>query len=85
VAFTRGPEIDVGTIELALQASAARPSAPPPETLRAELETLERQRILQALEDCNGNQTKAAALLGMPRRTLVTRLASYGAPQRRKT
>jgi DNA-binding NtrC family response regulator len=76
-AFATGGVLDVATIELALEASASAKTSAPPENLREELETLERQRILQALEECHGNQTKAAMLLGMPRRTLVTRLASY--------
>jgi DNA-binding NtrC family response regulator len=38
----------------------------------------ERARIVDALEKCQGNQTRAAELLGMPRRTLVKRLGQYG-------
>lgn len=38
----------------------------------------ERQRILDALAQCAGNQTRAAEILGLSRRTLVTRLAEYG-------
>jgi transcriptional regulator with PAS, ATPase and Fis domain len=38
----------------------------------------ERQRILDALSQCAGNQTRAAEVLGISRRTLVTRLAEYG-------
>jgi two-component system response regulator AtoC len=52
--------------------------------LRAEVAALERQRILDALEKCAGNQTQAAKLLGMPRRTLVKRLAAYEIPRPRK-
>jgi two-component system response regulator AtoC len=51
---------------------------------RAEVAALERQRILDALEKCAGNQTQAAKLLGMPRRTLVKRLAAYEIPRPRK-
>ena len=51
--------------------------------LPAELDMLERSRIVEALERCLGNQTRAAALLGMPRRTLVKRLAKYGIPRPR--
>ena len=55
-------------------ASAPAASAP----LADELADLERRRIVDALEQCGGNQTRAAELLGMPRRTLVKRLTQYG-------
>ncbi|MBK8253138.1 MAG: sigma 54-interacting transcriptional regulator [Polyangiaceae bacterium] len=44
----------------------------------------EKEAILTALAVCNGNQTKAAEQLGMPRRTLTKRLTEYGirAPRR---
>jgi two-component system response regulator AtoC len=44
----------------------------------------ERARILAALEMCHGNQTRAASLLGMPRRTLVAKLTAYAIPRPRK-
>lgn len=43
---------------------------------------LERQEIEQALADCAGNQSRVANLLGIPRRTLVRRLAEYGLSRR---
>jgi DNA-binding NtrC family response regulator len=46
--------------------------------LRGELGSLERRRIEDALAQTQGNQTRAAVLLGMPRRTLVARLKEYG-------
>ncbi len=52
--------------------------------LRGELAAIERQRIIQALQACNGNQTAAAEFLGMSRRTLVSRLAEYDLPRPRK-
>ncbi|WP_437958926.1 sigma 54-interacting transcriptional regulator [Sorangium sp. So ce119] len=52
--------------------------------LRRELDAIERRRIVDALEQCAGNQTQAAALLGMPRRTFVARLDAYGIPRPRK-
>jgi DNA-binding NtrC family response regulator len=55
-----------------------------PEKLRDEVWALERQRILEALEKCAGNQTQAAALLGIPRRTLIVRIEEYGLPRPRK-
>jgi DNA-binding NtrC family response regulator len=52
--------------------------------LRGEIEALERERILEALEATGGNQTRAAAMLGISRRTLVNRLEAYGLPRPRK-
>jgi DNA-binding NtrC family response regulator len=52
--------------------------------LRDEMLHLERRRILEALDACGGNQTKAAELLGMPRRTFVKRLDEYGILRPRK-
>jgi DNA-binding NtrC family response regulator len=51
--------------------------------LADELKALERARISEALERCGGNQSRAAELLGMPRRTLVSRLAEFGLGRRR--
>ena len=51
--------------------------------LRARMHELERERIREALERCAGNQTQAAELLGISRRTLVTRLTQYGLPRPR--
>lgn len=48
------------------------------------LESSERDRILGALETCGGNQTRAAQLLGISRRTLINRLDEYGLPRPRK-
>jgi two-component system response regulator AtoC len=44
----------------------------------------ERQRILDALAECASNQTRAAELLGMPRRTFVYKLDYYGIPRPQK-
>jgi two-component system, NtrC family, response regulator AtoC len=43
----------------------------------------ERARIIAALEACAGNQTRAAARLGMPRTTLSGKLAVYRIPRPR--
>ena len=44
----------------------------------------DRLRIATALEQCFGNQTHAARLLGISRRTLISRLDTYGLPRPRK-
>jgi two-component system, NtrC family, response regulator AtoC len=44
----------------------------------------ERQRILDALEACGGNQTRAAKLLGIARRTLSNRMDKLRIPGPRK-
>ncbi len=72
-------------------ASAPAPSQPlpgvgasAPQTLEEEMAALEKRRIEEALEKCDGNQTQAAKLLGMPRRTFVKRLDAYGIDRPRK-
>lgn len=44
----------------------------------------ERQRIVEALRECAGNQSQAAKRLGISRRTLVSRLDRYSIPRPRK-
>ena len=51
--------------------------------LQAELKSVERTKILETLERCEGNQSEAARQLGMPRRTLVSRLTALGLTRRR--
>jgi transcriptional regulator with GAF, ATPase, and Fis domain len=91
-----GPE-DLGLGRLA-PASAApgsgtlSPPAPrlnvvgrsPSDAPRSSADEGERARIVLALERCNGNQTRAAQLLGMPRRTLVAKLTVHNIPRPRK-
>jgi DNA-binding NtrC family response regulator len=64
-----------------------RPSAPSrveaqAVSLPSEIRSLERARIIEVLERCGGNQTKAAEVLGVSRRTLVSRLAEFGLQKR---
>jgi two-component system response regulator AtoC len=60
------------------------PQAAPDLDLRRNVEGFERDRILAALEHAKGNQTRAAELLGVSRRTLVNRLGEYDLPRPRK-
>jgi DNA-binding NtrC family response regulator len=53
------------------------------QNLQTEMKALERRKILDALERCHGNQSDAAKQLGMPRRTLVTRLSEFGFTRKR--
>jgi DNA-binding NtrC family response regulator len=64
--------------------SPAAGRAAAPGGLQAEMKSIERERILAALERCDGNQSEAARQLGMPRRTLVTRLGELGLTRRRR-
>ncbi len=43
-----------------------------------EVAALEKKRIAQALEHSDGNQRRAAALIGMPLRTFVSKIEQYG-------
>jgi DNA-binding NtrC family response regulator len=45
---------------------------------------VERTRVLQALEQCAGNQTRAAKVLGVSRRTLINRLERLNLPRPKK-
>src|SRR5438477_1686614 len=55
-----------------------------PAELREQLAQAERQRIVEALYKCAGNQTEAAQALGISRRTLVKRLSTFNIPRPRK-
>ena len=60
------------------------PAARTADSLKEAVSDLERQRIIEALRTCGGNQTKAAEILGISRRTLVNRLDQYDLPRPRK-
>ncbi len=72
--------------DLNLEAPPSAAEAPPPAlpegegipSSSAQRGELEKQRILEALEACNWNKSKAARLLGIPRRTFYRRLTTHG-------
>jgi DNA-binding NtrC family response regulator len=71
------------------QPAAAPQPAPAPagntgQPLSAAIDALEKQRILDALERCAGNQSRAAKMLGISRGTLLSRLDAFGIPRPRK-
>ncbi len=51
--------------------------------IEEEIKALERQRMIEALEAAGGNQSVAAELIGMPRRTFVAKLRQYDLPRGR--
>ncbi len=55
-----------------------------PRTLAEDVVDIERARISDALEQCGGNQSRAAELLGISRRTLINRMIAYEMPRPRK-
>jgi two-component system response regulator AtoC len=70
----------------AQELATAHPTHPPPTAvpLREQVERLERQRVIEALEVCGGNQTRAAQMLGISRRALILRIEAYGMTRPRK-
>jgi two-component system, NtrC family, response regulator AtoC len=62
------------------RASDQRPSG-----IRAQWQRFEREQIEEALDQMQGNQTRAAKLLGISRRTLTNKLNMYGLPRPRKS
>jgi transcriptional regulator of acetoin/glycerol metabolism len=67
-----------------LTATHVAATLPADAPLRDTVREAERQRIVEALEASKGNQTRAAELLGVSRRTLISRLDDYGLPRPRK-
>jgi DNA-binding NtrC family response regulator len=64
--------------------TADRNDTPPHGSLRSEIASVEKRRILAALQSCGGNQGRAARMLGMSRGTLQARMDQYQIPRPRK-
>jgi len=90
VVLSRGGPIEPEHLQLGPIGDSMPPPPNPAYSERGELvpravvEEIERRRIVDALEKTGGNQTAAAELLGISRRTLVNRLAQFGFPRPRK-
>jgi two-component system response regulator AtoC len=78
---SEGGPIDPRHLMLGVEPSAEEAK---PQSLPAALDSVERERIVAALATVDGNQTKAAALLGISRRALINRLDAHGLPRPRK-
>ena len=74
-----GPKIDIGSFWLPKQSSTIAPSEVP----AGSLEEIERASILKALESTRWNKQAAAALLGLRRPTLYSKMRKHNIPQRR--
>jgi DNA-binding NtrC family response regulator len=89
VLVARGSEITVGDLPEVVTrgrpvGAPAAPEAPAPASATLNLEERERQAILQALENTNWNKQAAAALLGLHRPTLYSKMRKHGVPQKRQ-
>jgi DNA-binding NtrC family response regulator len=67
-----------------LVATEVRPHPPAALSKGAAEVVAERDRIRKALEECGGNQTHAARLLGISRGTLIARIQQHDIPRPRK-
>src|SRR5262249_12653079 len=59
------------------QATLRLPAVAMPAALRGAMDQVERQQLLAALEQTKGNQTRAAELLGIARRTLIKKMIRH--------
>jgi two-component system response regulator AtoC len=81
--LAEGGAVDVPHLTLGPPGGAAAPDDAP-KSLLQELDSIEKGKVVAALAQCDGNQTKAAAALGISRRALINRLEAFGLPRPRK-
>lgn len=80
VVFCRGEKIGVRDLPQEIRTGEAGALMPPKAAAspsRLSVKDAEKQLIIRALEECEGNRTKAAEKLGMSRRTLHRKLHTY--------
>jgi two-component system response regulator AtoC len=87
VLIARGKEITLADLPESLQHAAAETGGTstiaPSEVPAGSLEEIERASILKALESTRWNKQAAAALLGLRRPTLYSKMRKHNIPQRR--
>ena len=76
--LTDTEQIDPSVLPERMRGGAGGEARPAGAPLRERLAELEESLIVEALDRCRGNQAAAARELGMPRRTLVRRIAQLG-------
>ncbi len=87
VLVSHGPQLVLDDFPEPLRRAAGEPGVPaavaPSEVPAGSLEEIERASILKALETTKWNKQAAAALLGLRRPTLYSKMRKHGIPQRR--
>jgi transcriptional regulator with PAS, ATPase and Fis domain len=68
---------------LGAPAAAATPAGERAGVLRDAVDAVERERVLEVLRQCGGNQSEAARQLGIARNTLAARLRRWGVDLRK--
>jgi DNA-binding NtrC family response regulator len=81
VLVARGKEITLADLPESLRAEAGSVTASQPSS--GSLEEIERASIVRALESTGWNKQAAAAVLGLRRPTLYSKMRRHGIPQRR--
>ncbi len=71
-------------VYVALPSGQHAPDTGPPLLTTADEREHEKQRVMRALDTCGGNQTRAAEILQVSRRTLINRMIEFGLPRPRK-
>jgi len=81
VLLCEGPVLDMEHLPLERSLTESQKMT----TSAAGIARSERDRIINALAACAGNQSRAAKMLGIPRRTFVSKLDAYKIPRPKKS
>lgn len=77
VAMNRAPEIDLSDLNLNVEKKNLAKVVFDKSPIGIDLQTHEKDLIMESLQRCQGNQTKAAKLLGITRSALIYRMDKY--------